>query len=54
MTTVFATYRDVSQLVPPGIFALLLKAFHVPAVFVAGGLAMLAVAYYARYLPRRM
>ncbi len=54
MTTVFATYRDVSQLVPPGIFALLLKAFHLPAVFVAGGLAMLAVAYYARYLPRRM
>ncbi len=54
MTTVFVTYRDVSQLVPPGIFALLLQAFHLPAVFVAGGLAMLIVAYYARYLPRRM
>jgi MFS family permease len=54
MTTVFATYRDVSQLGPPGLFALLLKAFHLPAVFVAGGLGMLAVSYYARYLPRRM
>jgi len=54
MTTVFATYRDVSQLAPPGVFALLLKAFHLPAVFVAGGLGMLIVSYYARYLPRRM
>ncbi len=54
MTTVFATYRDVAQLAPPGVFALLLKAFHLPAVFVAGGLGMLAVSYVARYLPRRM
>ena len=54
MTTVFATYRDVSQLGPPGVFALLLKAFLLPAVFVAGGLGMLVVSYYARYLPRRM
>ncbi len=54
MTTVFATYRDVAQLVPPGVFALVLKAFHLPAVFVASGLAMLAVACFARYLPRRM
>ncbi len=54
MTTVFATYRDVSQLGPPGLFALLLKAFHLPAVFIAGGIGMLVVAYYARYLPRRM
>ena len=54
MTTVFATYRDVSQLGPPGIFALLLKAFHLPAVFLAGGIGMLVVSYYARYLPRRM
>jgi hypothetical protein len=54
MTTVFATYRDVAQLAPPGVFALLLKVFHLPAVFVAGGLGMLAVSYFARYLPRRM
>jgi ACDE family multidrug resistance protein len=54
MTTVFTTYRDVSQLAPPGVFALLLKVFHLPAVFVAGGIGMLVVSYFARYLPRRM
>jgi MFS family permease len=54
MTTVFATYRDVSQLAPPGVFALLLKFFALPAVFVASAAGMLALAYYARYIPRRM
>jgi MFS family permease len=54
MTTVFATYRDVSQLAPPGIFALILKVFELPAVFIAAGGAMLVVASYARYLPRRL
>jgi MFS family permease len=53
MTAVFMTYRDFSDLVPPGIFALLLKAFSLPAVFVASGLSMLVVAYYARYVPKR-
>ncbi len=54
MTTVFATYRDISQLAPPGVFALLLKVFALPAVFVASAAGMLALAYYARYIPRRM
>ncbi len=54
MTTVFATYRDVSQLAPPGVFALLLKAFSLPVVFVASGAGMLVLAYYARYIPRRL
>jgi MFS family permease len=54
MTTVFATYRDASQLAPPGIFALLLKMFSLPVVFVAGAAGMLALAYYARFLPRRL
>lgn len=54
MTTVFATYRDVSQLAPPGVFAALLWLFSLPAVFVAGGFGMLITAYYARYLPRRL
>ena len=54
MTTVFATYRDASQLAPPGVFALLLKVFELPAVFLAGGLGMLALAYTARHLPRRL
>ena len=54
MTTVYATYRDASQLAPPGIFALLLKMFSLPVVFVAGAAGMLALAYYARFLPRRL
>ena len=54
MTTVFVTYRDVSQLGPPGVYALLLKVFSLPAVFVAGGIGMLAVSFFARYLPRGM
>jgi MFS family permease len=54
MTTVFATYRDASQFAPPGLFALLLRHFELPAVFVAGGLGMLVLAHFARYLPRRL
>lgn len=54
MTTVFTTYRDASQLAPPGVFSLLLKAFDLPVVFLAAGLGTLAMAFYARYLPRRL
>jgi MFS family permease len=54
MTTVYATYRDAAQLVPPGVFSLLLKIFDLPAVFLAGGGALLVMAHYARYLPRRL
>jgi MFS family permease len=54
MTTVFSTYRDASAVVPPGIFALVLKVFELPAVFVVTGASMLALARLARYIPRRM
>lgn len=54
MTTVFTTYRDASQLAPPGVFSLLLKAFDLPVVFLAAGLGVLAMAFYSRYLPRRL
>lgn len=54
MTTVFGTFRHTSQLVPPGIFAVLLRAFALPAVFVASGLSLLALAWFARYIPRKM
>jgi hypothetical protein len=53
MTSVFATFRDTSQIGPPGIFSLLLMTFALPAVFVAGGLGMLVMAWYARYVPRQ-
>lgn len=52
MTTVFATYRDAGNLVPPAVFAALLKAFELPAVFVAGGVGFLVLARYARFIPR--
>jgi len=54
MTTVFATYRDAGNLIPPGVFSALLKVFELPAVFVAGGAALLVLATYTRYLPRRL
>ncbi len=54
MLTVYNSFRGVSQTVPPGVFALLLKAFELPAVFVAGGAAMAGLAWYCRFLPRRL
>jgi len=53
MTTVFATYRDAAQLLPPGIFSVVLKVFELPAVFVLGGGALVSIAYFARFIPRR-
>ena len=53
MTSVFATFRDTSQIGPPGAFSLLLEAFALPAVFVASGLGMAAMAWYARHVPRQ-
>jgi len=54
MTTVFGTFRHASQLVPPAVFAVLLRAFALPAVFVASGFSLLALAWFARYIPRKM
>jgi len=54
MTAVFSTFRDVGQLAPPGVFAILLKAFDLPAVFAAGGLAMMCLAFVSKFVPRRM
>jgi len=53
MTAVFASYRDMSQLVPPGVFSLLLAVFDLEAVFVAAGVMMLGLAGLTRYIPRR-
>lgn len=53
MTAVFASYRDMSQLIPPGIFAILLAIFDLDAVFITSGLMMLALAWLTRYIPRR-
>lgn len=54
MTTVFVSFRDVSQLGPPTVCALLLTVFGLPSVFIAGGSMMLAAALLTKYIPRRM
>jgi MFS family permease len=54
MTAVFASYRDVAQLAPPAVFAVLLSTFELPAIFIAGGLMMFGLAGLARYIPRRI
>lgn len=53
MTAVFWTHRYLANLAPPGVFALALKVFELPAVFLGMGGALLVVGYYAHYLPRR-
>jgi ACDE family multidrug resistance protein len=53
MTSVFVTFRDCAQTAPPGIFAALLHVFALPAVFVAGGIAMLGLAGLTRHVPKR-
>ena len=53
MTSVFATFRDVSQIGPPGVFSLLLAVAALPAVFLAAGAGMAAMAFYTRFVPRQ-
>ena len=54
MAGVYATHRDTGQLLPPAVFAVLLKFFALPVVFAVTGGMMLAAAYFSRHLPRRM
>jgi MFS family permease len=54
MTSVFRTYIDVSELVVPGLFAMLLTLFDMRSVFLAAGTAMFVFAILSSRLPRRM
>lgn len=54
MTTVFRTYVDISELLPPALFALLLTFQPLPSVFAAQAALMLAAVWWVRYLPRAM
>ncbi len=54
MTTVFVSYRDVSQLGPPLVCAALLSVFALPSVFAAAGVMMVGSAALAGYIPRRL
>jgi MFS transporter, ACDE family, multidrug resistance protein len=54
MTTVFVSFRDVAQLGPPAVCAVLLSLFSLNSVFVAGGVMMLAASSLSRRIPRRL
>lgn len=54
MTSVYVTFRQTAQLITPGIFAVVLSAYALPAVFVAGGVGAAAMAMLARFIPRRL
>ena len=54
MTGVFLTYRDAAQLGTPGLFAVLLKVFALPTVFLAASVWMFASVFFCRYIPKRM
>ena len=53
MTTVYATYRDMGEILPPGLFALLLLVFNLPIVFVVTGLATAAMSHVCRRMHPR-
>ena len=54
MTSVFMTFRQTGQLIVPGVFAVVLSAFALPAVFVVAGVGAGAMAFLARYIPKRL
>lgn len=54
MATVFRTYLDVAELLPPAFFALVLIWFDLRIVFLIAGAIMTSFAFWTRYLPRSM
>jgi MFS family permease len=54
MATVYSTYRQIADITGPMAFAVILTFLPLPAVFAACGAMMLAMAWFARHLPRGM
>jgi MFS family permease len=54
MTTVFASFREVTQVGPPAVCSVVLAFFSLPSVFVAAGLMMLASSALCGRIPRRL
>ncbi|MEX2649944.1 MAG: MFS transporter [Alphaproteobacteria bacterium] len=54
MTTVYTTWRDISNLATPALCAVVLSFGPLPWVFVVMGALMFVFAYYTRYVPRGM
>jgi len=53
MAAVFATYREIAKVSAPGLFAVLLTVFSLPAVFAVAGAGMMAGGWFTRFIPRR-
>ena len=53
MTSVFMTFRYATSLLMPALFAIVLIAFPLKAVFIAGGCVAISMAILSAYLPRR-
>ena len=54
MTTVFRTYLDASELIPPALFALVLSFFDLRTVFLIQGCVMFAFIMLLAFLPGRL
>ena len=54
MTTVFASFREVTQVGPPAVCSVLLAFFNLSSIFVAAGAVMLASSALCRRIPRRL
>ena len=54
MTSVYTTYRHATSLLTPALFALVLAFLPLPFVFVAGGIAMIGMAWLSGFLPKRL
>ncbi len=54
MTTVFRTYLDASDLIPPALFALVLSFFELHVVFLIQGCVTLAFIALLAFLPQRL
>ncbi len=54
MTTVFVTYRDLGQLVTPGLYSVLLAFLTLPVVFSSAAMWMFVAGYFCRFIPKRM
>jgi MFS family permease len=54
MTTVFRTYLDMAELLPPALFALVLSFFDLQVIYFLQGLVMLGMLGLLAYLPARL
>ncbi|MDP6390416.1 MAG: MFS transporter [Alphaproteobacteria bacterium] len=54
MTAFYTTYRDMARLSMPALYSVLLLVFPLSAVFFASGTIMLALSFFARYIPRSL